>query len=464
MSDIYTAQPKQVLFHNATADEVLYGGAAGGGKSEAILWDAVGKCLTIPDVRVSIFRRTYPELEKSIILNFLRKVPNDLYKYSKNEHRAIFLGTGGILEFNHVQYEHDVFKFQSAEYDFQYFDELTHFTESIYRYLLSRLRTTKKDLHPQIKSASNPGNIGHLWVKERFIDGVKPFEIETKVDNNADFPTTYTSQFIPAKVWDNKILTEADPNYIERLKRLPEDERRALLEGDWDVFKGQFFKEWRAEKHVIDPFEIPREWKRFRALDWGYANPSACLWFTVDQNDNVYVYRELYVAQSTIDALAKDIAHMSVYEDGKTPEKIDYTAADPSIWSVTQYERGESIAYKLVQAGIPVSKADNNRMGGWSAMHDYLYHDEKTEPTLKFFSHCKNSIRTIPALVHDERKPEDLDTTGEDHCADACRYGIMSNPSPKVHRKKIIIPKDSFRDHFKRVRRLKERSAYAGNQ
>lgn len=458
----YKAQPKQVLFHNATADEVLYGGAAGGGKSEAIMWDAVGKCLTHEGIRVAIFRRTYPELEKSIILNFLNKVPLKLRDYNKKHYRATFHATGSYLEFNHCQYEQDVFKFQSAEYDFIYFDELTHFPEFIYKYLLSRLRTTNPEIKPQIKSGTNPGNIGHLWVKRRFITDIDPYKVVEKVDTDSDIPTRYSVQFIPAKVTDNKVLMDADPAYLERLKRLPEDERRALLEGDWDVFKGQFFKEWKHDKHVVTPFDIPRDWKRFGAMDWGYAKPSCFLWFAVDPEGVVYVYRELYVTETNISDFANLVKKASVYHhDENKREKLDYIVADPSLWSVTQYEKGESIAYKLIEQGLPVMKGDNNRISGWSAMRDYFRWTETEEPMLKFFDNCKNSIRTIPALIYDEKRAEDINTDGEDHAADACRYGVMSNPLPKKIKVKPI-ERDTFKKHFKQKRRERGMSEYVG--
>lgn len=465
---LYKAQPRQVLFHNASAEEVLYGGAAGGGKSKAILWDAVTKCLMKEKIRVGVFRRTFPELEKSIIFNFLKEVPKDLYEYSKQEHRAIFRKTGSVLDFNHCQYESDVFKYQSVEYDYMYFDELTHFTEMQYTYLLSRLRTSNPAIKPQVKCGSNPGNIGHVWVKKRFIDDVEPEQVTQKIIDDEFGFSTFTVQFIPAKLYDNKILMESDPAYEARLKRLPPDERKALLEGDWNVFKGQFFKEWLDSKHVIAPFRIPREWKRFRALDWGYSNPTCCVWFAVEpETERLIVYRELYVKQANISEIAQSIITQSVYnDDNMTPEKISYTVADPSIWSLNQYERGESIAYRLVEFGVPVVRADNSRLSGWSAMHDLMYHGEEEnkqiEPKLVFFNTCRNCIRTIPGLIYDEKKPEDLDTNGEDHAADAVRYGVMSNPKSNKMTAPIQQATNNFNKFIKLQQKRKSAGAYVG--
>jgi PBSX family phage terminase large subunit len=459
----YSAQPKQILFHNATAEEVLYGGAAGGGKSKAILWDSVFKATKYPGARIGIFRRTYPELEKSLIFNFLSEVPQDYYKYSKQEHRASFHNKS-VIDFNHCQYEQDVFRYQSVEYDFLYFDELTHFTEFIYKYLLSRLRTTTEGLKTQVKCGSNPGNIGHGWVKRRFIEGVEPNVVTQKVDENDIFPYPYEVQFIPAKLYDNKILMDLDPSYEGRLKRLPENDRRALLEGDWDVFKGQFFSEWNANVHVVESFEIPKDWKRFRAIDWGFSAPSAVLWFALKPDSkDVYIYRELYVSRATTVELADQILGMSYHEDG-TKENIAYTVADPSLWSINQYERGESTAYRLAEHGLPLVKADNNRQSGWAAVRDYLWHDEDNEPALKVFENCKNLVRTLPEMIFSKNNSEDLDTTAEDHAVDALRYGIMSNP--KNPRSPINTdPAANTFNAFLRLRaKQKQKAGYVGGR
>ena len=406
----YSAQPKQLLFHFAEGREVFYGGAAGGGKSYAIIWDAVNFCVTNKGVRAAIFRRTYPELEKSIIFDFLANVPEKLYKYNKQDHKVIFKDTKSVLEFNHCQYESDVFKFQSAQYQRVYFDELTHFTEFQYKYLRSRLRAPKhKNLVTQTKSASNPGGVGHLWVYERFIQDTIPNKVVEKTDEETG--TKYTIQFIPSKVYDNQILMDNDPEYINNLMLLPTDERKALLEGDWDSFKGQFFKEWRRDVHVVAPFTIPTGWRIFRAFDWGYTNPFCMLWLAMDFDGNIYVFRELYGTQMVVDKLSIEVKRLS----GR--EEIQYTIADPSLWSISQYEKGESIAMQFIAQKIPMIKADNDRMGGAQNVHQYLQIDKKTQkPRLFIFETCFNLIRTLPKLVHDDKKPEDVNTQGEDHC------------------------------------------------
>ena len=457
---MYTAQPKQVLFHFAQADEVFYGGAAGGGKSEAIIWDAYDFCTSYKKVHASIFRRTYPELEKSIILRWMEKIPAKTYKYNKQEHRILFPETGSTLEFNHCQYESDVIRFQSAEYQRMYFDELTHFTEYQYKYLLSRCRTTNPEVKVQIKSASNPGGVGHLWVKKRFINDAVPNQTCDRVDLESGTP--YTTIFIPAKVYDNDYLMKGDPNYVNKLNRLPEDERKALLEGDWNVFKGQFFKEWRTDLHIIDPFEIPTNWVRFRALDWGYRNPTAVLWFAIAPDGQMVCYKELYVIEKTDQEVCELIKEMDE-DEIKRGIQIRYTVADPALWSVNQYEKGESLAMRFVSLGVPLMKADNNRMSGWSTMHSYLLpHEKDNKPSLQFFSTCHNAIRTIPSLVHDQHKPEDLDTEGEDHCADACRYGLMSHPLRPMM-KKVESTVASFNNLLKKIRAKKHHSTYIGD-
>lgn len=450
----YEAQPKQQLFHYSLADESLYGGAAGGGKSYSILWDAVIFCINNKKVTAAIFRRTYPELEKSIILEALRVVPKSWYDYNKKEHRMYFRASESILEFNYCLYDTDVYNFQSAQYDRIYFDELTHFSKFIYIYLQSRCRTVRTDLKARTKSASNPGNIGHEWVKNRFIKDAKPNEVTKRIDPETE--SEYTTIYIPSRLQDNKYLIQTD-DYKKQLMKLDKEDRKALLEGDWDILKGQYFSEWRYDKHVIEPFPIPEWWGRIRCMDWGYTQPAVILWIAFAPDGSGYVYRELMVTQMTDMALAEKVRDLS----GK--EHINYSVADPSMWSITQYERGESIAYRLIQNGFVIMKGDNNRISGWNVIHSYLnWENDEKRPLLRVFNTCRYLIDTLPGLIHDLHKPEDIDTMGEDHAADALRYGLMTKP-PVAKKPMIRAPQFSFQRYLQDEERKRGQEGYVGS-
>jgi|WetSurMetagenome_2_1015567.scaffolds.fasta_scaffold01987_14 hypothetical protein len=454
----YEASPKQQLFHHATADEVFFGGAVGGGKSFAILWDAVFFCINNKNVTAAIFRRTYPELEKSIILEALRVIPITWYTYNKKEHRMYFKATGSILEFNYCQYDQDVYQFQSAQYAREYFDELTHFNKFQYIYLLSRLRHAVSEgetpFKLQAKSGSNPGNVGHEWVKNRFIKDQIPGNIEIRTDPETG--SSYTTQYIPSRLHDNTYLMQ-DDSYVKNLMKLDKEDRKALLEGDWDILKGQFFEEWRYDLHVCEPTTIPEWWTHIRCMDWGYAKPACVLWLAFSPEGDCYVYRELSVTKTSDTELAAKIKDLT----GK--QHIQYTVADPSIWSITQYERGESVAYRLSSEGVDVIKGDNNRISGWNVIHSYLRCDEKTDvkPKLHVFSTCSYLIESLPGLIHDEHHPEDLDTHGDDHAADALRYGLMTKPM--IPKKPSINPPTGSMEYFlKKARDERREKGYVG--
>lgn len=450
----YEASPKQQLFHHAEADEVFFGGAVGGGKSYAILWDAVFFCINNKDVTVSIFRRTYPELEKSVILEALRVIPATWYTYNKKEHRMYFHATGSILEFNYCLYDSDVYQFQSAQYDRLYFDELSHFNKFQYIYLLSRLRTTKPGIITQAKSASNPGNVGHEWVKRRFIADEIPGTQVLRTDPETG--ATYTTIYIPSRLQDNEYLMR-DDTYVKNLMKLDKEDRKALLEGDWDILKGQFFEEWRYDLHVIKPTNIPEWWTHIRCMDWGYTKPACVLWIAFDPQGEAWVYRELIVTKTSDTDLAAKVIDLT----GK--QKINYTVADPSIWSVTQYERGESVAYRMSFAGVDVIKGDNNRVAGWNVIHSYLHHDESTgvKPKIHVFDTCTYLIESLPGLIHDDHDPEDLNTKGDDHAADALRYGLMTKPiKPKAPN--IKPPQGSMEFWLKHFKNERKEGGYVG--
>ncbi len=425
---------KQEKFINSKAFETLFGGAAGGGKSYGQLIDAFLYALKYPKSSQIIFRRTFPDLEKSIIRKSLEIYPRQVASYNSSKHIWNFKN-GSIIDFGYIDNEKDVYQYQSAEYDVIRFDELTHFTEYMYIYMISRCRGANN--YPKgIKSSSNPGNIGHSWVKARFIDIGEPNKVHEVKTAEGD---TTTVIFIPSLVQDNIFLLQKDKDYIRRLDLLPEKERKALKYGDWDIFDGQFFSEFRRDIHVIEPFEIPESWRRFRTRDYG-LDMCATLWIALDWNMNAYIYKELYESDLIVSEAAKKINNM-------TNEKIYCDYAPPDLWNRNK-DTGKSTADLFSESNQYLTKADNNRVQGWLAVHEWLklYTDEQglLNSKLKIFNNCTNLIRTLPAITHDEKNPNDVATEPHEltHLPDALRYFCTMYQTPAT--KKIEIPKEGF--------------------
>lgn len=425
---------KQEQFINSNAFETLFGGAAGGGKSYGQLVDALLYALTYPKSKQIIFRTTFPELEKSIIRTSLEFYPKGIAAYNTSKHTWTF-ANGSILDFSYIATEKDVYQYQSAEYDVIRFDELTHFTKFMYIYLISRCRGTN-NYPKRIKSTSNPGNIGHEWVKERFITSGEPNKVH---EITTDSGKKSTVVFIPSLVQDNVFMMESDPDYINRLELLPEKEKKALLYGDWDIFDGQYFSEFRRDVHVCEPFEIPKDWRIFRTRDYG-LDMCATVWLAMDYHLNVYAYKELYESNLIVSAAAKKINDM-------TTEKITIDYAPPDLWNRNR-DTGKSTADIFAENGQYLTKADNNRITGWLALHEWLrvFPDEQGIPTakLKIFSNCTNLIRTLPAVQHDEKNPNDVALEPHEltHLPDAMRYFCTMWQTPNTIRNSL--PKGNY--------------------
>ncbi|MBE7063819.1 MAG: hypothetical protein E7390_08570 [Ruminococcaceae bacterium] len=403
---------KQAAFIRAGEDEVLYGGAAGGGKSYGQVVDAFLYAMQYPKSRQLLLRSSFPALERSLILTALDIIPKALYTYSSTKHKMRFTN-GSLLEFGFLAADTDVTAYQSAEYDVIRFDELTHFSEYQYLYMISRLRGTS-GYPKQMKSTTNPGSRGHGWVRARFITPGNP---ETPFSSDGD----RTRIFIPARVVDNRFLMEKDADYLSRLRLLPENEKKALLYGEWDIFEGQFFSEFSRGRHAAVPEEIPAHHRRFRSLDYG-LDMTACYWWAIDEAGRLTCYRELYKSGLTLSEAAREILNLTPRE-----EKIAYTVASPDLWNRRQ-DTGRSGAEIMAAEGLTgLIKADNRRVPGWRVLREYLRRD-----TIRIFENCPNLLRSLPALLYDPHTPEDASGSPHEitHAPESARYAVMSRPPP----------------------------------
>jgi len=406
--------------------ELLYGGARGGGKTDAgIIW--MSKDREHPRFRGLVIRKNADDLSDWI--ERARHIYTPMGANFVGKPVEIKWAKGGAIRTGHLKDDNAYEKYQGHEYQRLLIEELTQIpTEERYLKLLASCRSTIPELKPRAFLTTNPGGPGHAWVKTRFIDVAPP---------NTFYKDPITGRgriFIPAKVEDNPTLIKADPQYVSFLESLPYNLKKAWREGRWDIFAGQYFTEWNPEKHIIEPRDIPKHWKRYRAIDFGRASPFACYWVAIDYDGNAYVYREYYSHRPDLHEQGKDadvnaleVVRLSSEDPIIEGRQYQYTVADSSIFADEGH--GETIAHLMARVTknkllcIPSSK---KRIAGWTIMHQYLRHDKTTEPKLKFFNTCHNAIRTIPTLIHDEKRPEDLDTTGEDHAADAIRYLLQT--------------------------------------
>ncbi len=436
----------------------------GGGKSDAIVIEALRQ-VNIPYYKALILRKTFPQLAELIdkTQNYYPRIyPNARYNSSTHTWR---FPSGAKIIFGSMQRAQDKTKYQGQAYDFIAFDELTHFTFDEYVYMFSRCRPNGPGTRCYVRSSANPGGIGHGWVKSRFITAGKPMvpiweDIKWRDPNGAEHTSRRSRIFVPSTVFDNSALLANDPSYVERLAAMPEAERNALLYGDWDSFTGQVFTEWRNDSehygdrintHVIDPFMVPRDWNVWCGLDWGYSRPFSVGWYAVDHDRRLYRIREFYgcTGQPNVgiklepSAVAREIRRIEA-EDPNLKGRRILRVGDPAIWGS---DGTESTGALMEREGVYFDKGDHSRIEGKMQLHHRLAFDEDGLPMLYIFSTCKHFIRTVPNLVYSESNVEDIDTDGEDHIYDECRYVAMMNPIAsrrnEMAKEKLYSPLDS---------------------
>ena len=443
---LFPWQPKQEqllgLIENTTATHIGFGGARGGSKSHAGRSIMLARRLQYEATDGLVIRRTFKEVYANCIAPLLKQWPvlRHCYRQHTEGYPTLTLPNGSRIVFGYAEHKQDIYDFQGQEYADLLVEEATHFNQEELSFLDTCNRWTQSDIVPKALWTMNPGNVGHDYIKRVMVDGVyEENEVAT------DFA------FLQAYGWDNvewcrKALRQdglspkdyyiwsdkrrfqyfiARSDYGRKLWALPEAERDAHLFGDWESFVGQFFSEFSKRVHVCRPFDIPRYWVRFCSFDWGFTSPACVLWNAVAPDGRVYTYRELYVKGKDTPWIAKRAVELT------GDEEIRYKVGDPSCWDAT---KGASIAEVMATHGWAMTQAENDRKSGWARVRQYLSYDQDDAgritraPMWQCFETCRNTTRTLPAMVHDEHDPEDVDTKGEDHAPDTLRYGLMTRP------------------------------------
>lgn len=437
--DLGTPYPKQIEFFEAKTTYVAYGGARGGGKSWAARTKAILLALCNPGIQILFLRRTLNELREnhSVPLQKILKCrqTNKIAVY-KDQEKVFIFPNEARLKLGYCDNEDDVLQYQGQAYDVIFMEEATQFTEYQFQCLTESNRSSGlclTNFKPRMYFTCNPGGVGHLWVKRLFID-----KRYTPTEN----PDDYT--FIPSLVYENKYLMEHDPGYIKKLENLPEDRKRAMLYGDWDVFSGQYFSEFSRRIHVCESFEIPNHWNRYIALDYG-LDKFAVLFFAIDTKGEAYVYNQIHKE----DLIVSEASQLLKSYMRKTNYKAIF--APPDLWNRNR-DTGKSTAEVFRENGIVLLKAGNNREQGWLEVKEWLKAKKRrNEQTgeieeysnLHIFNNCTTLIEYLPQLQHDEKNPNDCARQPHEltHICDALRYFCVSRTSPS---KEIINKEKTF--------------------
>jgi hypothetical protein len=449
LSDVFTPTPKQMMLQESRANEILYGGQSGGGKSRILRWELLKWCLTIPGLQAYLFRRIQPELEKNHIIPSRMEFPKSVGHYREQKHRWEFpVGDKiSMLHFCHCQHEKDVFQYQGSEIHILGVDESTLFSQFMLEYLRSRVRCTLKIPReyqcrvPGIIYCTNPGGLSHGYHKRRFIDYLKPYKLRRGPENEGRM----MRQFIPSKLSDNPHLMKADPGYFDRMKDLPEPYRSALMFGNWDIFIGQMFN-FNVQDHVIKPLPVPDNAPLYWSLDWGFGKPYSVGYWWVDQDGRLYRFSEIYgnmrgddpdigLRQSDPEIAERILAHEAkIGIQGRSIVRL----ADPTGWNKKpDYAgggQGPSTAEEFARHGIYMNPGDPNRILKVRQMHSRLrtFKDKAGNtlqlPMLVAYDTCENFIRTITELQADPLNPEYWDDRQEDHCVEEAVLVIQARP------------------------------------
>jgi phage terminase large subunit len=467
VSYLYTPFKRQRQFHNSRAKYRLFGGAAGPGKTKALLWEAIYQARQVPGSDALLLRRTYPELESSLLAYFRRDIPRSFYKkYNESKH-IVTWKNGSTTRFGYCRNESDVYQYQGAEFQFIGLDELTHFTLKQWQFLTSRNRCPVPGSRACMAGATNPGNIGHAWVKALWVDHKVPGGFD-----RADLYDPREYDFIRARLDDNPIYAK-DADYRRTLETLPEHLRRAFLEGDWNVFAGQYFDVFDVGRHTARPEDVRLEpwWPRWISIDWGFNHPSAVYWHCAvpgvqsntsqrgpgssynchpersegsqphgtlrsfgpaqtagPQDDTarpasgtgsrIVTYREFVQNALSPRMLAQAIAERSgrerITEVFLSPDAFAHRTSEASI--------AEQLGEILTINGLPrPAAADDDRIGGWQLMYQLLESD-----AWLITDNCGKLIDSLPLLVRDATRVEDIHKADGDDAADAARYGLVS--------------------------------------
>lgn len=430
--------PKQIEFCKATNKYICYGGARGGGKSHVSRIKMILLALNYSGIQILLLRRTLKELRENHILQ-LQKMLRGIAIYKESSKEFIF-PNGSRIVLGYCDTEKDVLQFQGQAYEVIVLEEATHFTEFQFQSLTESNRMSgnmKETFVPRMYFTCNPGGVGHAWVKRLFID---------KEYIGTENPNDYI--FIPAMVFENKYIMENDPNYVRVLENLPEDRKKAMLYGNWDVFDGQFFPEFRRDVHVIEPFVIPSDWNRYIALDYG-LDKFAVLFIAIDRDNNAYVYNEIHKSDLIVSEACKLLkSYMNM--------QYKYILAPPDLWNRNR-DTGKSTAEVFYENGIRLDKCSNNRESGWLNVKEWIKPfktkseqtgEEYTTSKLKIFNNCTTLIKYLPQLQHDDKKPNDVATEPHEitHINDALRYFCISNVPTTPKKEKNSPVEDFFSD------------------